>query len=85
MTDILDMLARKGPLMMKAGGGSLPQELDRNFLTPKLEGQLRELVKLPLNQREIGEKLNPAVHQAQVSRWLRKLKIKARGARKSPC
>lgn len=84
MSDILKLIASRGPALMKTGGGSLPQDLDRNFLTPKLEKQLRELVKLPLNQRQIGEKMEPAVHQAQVSRWLRKLKLKASGARKSP-
>lgn len=83
MSDILDLLASRAPVLMKTGGGSLPQELDRNFLTSKIEARLRELVKQPLNQRQIGEQLG-GIHQAQVSRWLAKLKLKANGARKSP-
>lgn len=81
-SDIVAVVAHKAPTLIKTGGGALEQEIERNFLTPKLEKKLRELAKMPLNQREIGERLG--VHQAQVSRWLKKFRLKATGARKSP-
>jgi DNA-binding MarR family transcriptional regulator len=44
-TGILDMVFRKGPILMRAGGGSLSRECAKERLTPKMRERILELAR----------------------------------------